>query len=193
MPFLSVSCTQFHRLPVCGLCSCLCFFWRRQTLNFCASQHTEVPFPILLRIVLVFVFLTVTMFVGNVFALYPNSNISTCNLYTSGCFMETRFKKKNSLPFQILYFLVEVWITYTGLFKMIVRVLTTCHTQYTSFSRCNPVWFLSMRLRQGSGLCSSSSRKYPGTEGTNQNRHWNRHRWHATNSLERTGLSCWCL
>jgi hypothetical protein len=27
-----------------------------------------------------------------------------------------------------------------------------------------------MGLRQGSGLCSSSSRKYPGTEGTNQNR-----------------------
>ena len=26
-----------------------------------------------------------------------------------------------------------------------------------------------MGLRQGSGLCSSSSRKYPGTEGTNQN------------------------
>jgi hypothetical protein len=25
-----------------------------------------------------------------------------------------------------------------------------------------------MGLRQGSGLCSSSSRKYPGTEGTNQ-------------------------
>ena len=33
----------------------------------------------------------------------------------------------------------------------------------TSFSRCNPMWFLSMGLRQGSGLCSSSSRKYPGT------------------------------
>ena len=28
---------------------------------------------------------------------------------------------------------------------------------------------------------------------TNQNRHWNHHRWHATNSLERTRLSCWCL
>ena len=26
-----------------------------------------------------------------------------------------------------------------------------------------------MGLREGSGLCSSSSRKYPGTEGTNQN------------------------
>jgi len=30
-----------------------------------------------------------------------------------------------------------------------------------------------MGLRQGSGLCSASSRKYPGTEGMNQNRHSN--------------------
>jgi len=45
----------------------------------------------------------------------------------------------------------------TGLFEMIVGVLTT------SFSRCNPMWFLSMGLRQGTGLCSSSSRKYRGT------------------------------
>jgi len=66
---------------------------------------------------------------------------------------------------------------------MIVGVLTTRHTQYTSFSRCNPVWFLSMGLCQGSALCSSSSRKHPGTEGKNQNRHWNHHRWHATDSL----------
>ena len=48
-------------------------------------------------------------------------------------------------------------------------------------------------LRQGSGLCSASPRKYPGTEGTNHNRRWNHHRWHATDSLERTRLSCWCL
>jgi len=48
---------------------------------------------------------------------------------------------------------------------MIVRVLTTCHTQYTLFSRYNPMWFLSMGLRQGSGLCSSCSRKYPRSEG----------------------------
>jgi hypothetical protein len=31
------------------------------------------------------------------------------------------------------------------------------------------------------------------TEGMNQNRHWNHHRWHATNSLERTRFLCWCL
>jgi len=70
---------------------------------------------------------------------------------------------------------------------MIVGVLKTCHTQYT--------WDRSicMGLRQGSGLCSSSSRKYPGTEVTNQNRHWNHHRWHATDSLERNRLSRWCL
>jgi len=72
---------------------------------------------------------------------------------------------------------------------MNVGVLTTA----TSFSRRNPMWFLSMGLRQGSGLCFFSIRKYPATEGTNQNRHWNHHRWHATNSLERTQLSCWYL
>jgi len=75
---------------------------------------------------------------------------------------------------------------YTGLLKMIVGVLT-------SFFRCNPMWFLSMGLCQRSGLCSYSSRKYPGTEGMNQNCHWNHHRWHATNSLERTRLLCWSL
>jgi len=54
------------------------------------------------------------------------------------------------------------------------------------------MWFLSMGLRQRSGLCSSSSRKYPGSEGTYQNRHSNHHRWHATDSLGRNWLSCWC-
>jgi len=50
--------------------------------------------------------------------------------------------------------------------------------------------FLLRGLRQGLVFCSFSSRKYPGTEGTNQNRRWNHHRWHATNCLERTRLSC---
>ena len=54
------------------------------------------------------------------------------------------------------------------------------------------MWFLFMGLSQGSGLCSSSSRKYPRNESTNQNRHCNHHRWHATNSLKQTRLSCWC-
>jgi len=58
-----------------------------------------------------------------------------------------------------------ILIPYTGLFKMIVGMLTTYHTQYTSFSRCNPTYFIFMWLRQRSSLCSSSSRKYPGTEG----------------------------
>ena len=93
------------------------------------------------------------------------------------------------------YNIVYIKMTYntiqhnTGLFDMIFGVLTTA----ISFSRCNPKWFLSVGLRQGSGLCSSSSRKHPGNEGTNQNRNWNHHRWHATNSLEQTRLSCWCL
>ena len=77
----------------------------------------------------------------------------------------------------------------TGLFEMIVKVLTTA----TSFSRYNPMWFISMGLHQGSGLCSSSSCKYSGMEGMNQNHHWNRHHWHATHCLEQTRLSCWCL
>jgi len=79
----------------------------------------------------------------------------------------------------------------TGLLKMIVGVLTTCLA--TSFSRCNLMWFLSMGLRQGSGLCSSSSRKYPGTEGTNQNRHWNHHLDMLQTVWNETRLSCWCL
>jgi hypothetical protein len=54
---------------------------------------------------------------------------------------------------------------------MIVGVLTTCHTQYTWGRSICIFLFLSIGLRQGSGLYSSSSRKYPGTEGTNRNRH----------------------
>jgi hypothetical protein len=51
-------------------------------------------------------------------------------------------------------------LRYTGLLKLIAGVLT-------SFSKCNPMWFLSVGLRQESGLCFSSSRKCHGTEGTN--------------------------
>ena len=51
-----------------------------------------------------------------------------------------------------------------------VRIRIAIET-ITAFSRCNPMRFISMWLRQGSGLCSSSSCKYPGNEGTNQNRH----------------------
>ena len=61
---------------------------------------------------------------------------------------------------------------------MIVGVLTTGHLviQMQPHVIC-----FCVGLRQGWGLCSSSSRKYPETEGTNQNRHWNHHRWNATN------------
>ena len=69
---------------------------------------------------------------------------------------------------------------------MIVGVLTTFHTQYT-WDRSICIFLFNRTT------CSSSSRKYPETKGTNQNRHWNHHPWHATNSLERTRLSCWCL
>ena len=140
----------------------------------------------------------------------------------------------------------------TGLFKMIVGNLTTCHTQYTwdgniwlhrwikKFSVFFLLWapphfhrhvreFLNQHLPQpwiGSGTDDDQmllawpprspdatpcdfllwgyvkgqvyvpplpASTYPGTEGTNQNRHWNRHSWHATDSLEWTRLSCWCL
>ena len=80
----------------------------------------------------------------------------------------------------------------TGLLKMFVGMIS-CYSPGHLFLQINPMWFLSVGLRQGSGLCSLCSRTYPGTEGTNHNRHWNHHRWHATNSRERTRLSCWCL
>jgi len=54
---------------------------------------------------------------------------------------------------QVLYVHILLWSVATSL--------------ATSFSRCKHIWFLSMRLHQGSGICSSSSRKYPKTKGTN--------------------------
>jgi len=74
-----------------------------------------------------------------------------------------RYSPVGMIPPMLCTHLISLPLTiYTGLFKMIVGVLTSCHTQYTSFSRCNPMWFLSMGLRQRSGLCSYSSRKYLG-------------------------------
>jgi len=67
---------------------------------------------------------------------------------------------------------------------MIVGVLTTYHTQYT----CDRSICIFHLIEQHSKfLLHASSRKYPGNKGTNQNRHWNHHRWHATN-MERTRL-----
>jgi len=42
------------------------------------------------------------------------------------------------------------------------------------------------------GVTSRIGFIYPGTEGKN-NRQGNHQQWHATNSSERTQLSCWCL
>ena len=81
--------------------------------------------------------------------------------------------------------------------KTIYRVIqndcwgfNNCHTQYT----WDGVYVFFYLIEQHSAfLLHKSFRKYPGTEGTNQNHHWNHHRWHATNSLEWTRLLCWCL
>jgi len=59
---------------------------------------------------------------------------------------------------------VEIASDNTGLLKMIVgdiHITVQMQPHVISF----------YGLRQGSGLCSFSSRKYPGTEGTNQNCH----------------------
>jgi len=49
---------------------------------------------------------------------------------------KTRFSISQQLSSQT-FLILKTTERYTGLFKMIVGVLTTCHTQYTSFSRCN--------------------------------------------------------
>jgi len=73
----------------------------------------------------------------------------------------------------------KLGLVYTGLFKMIVGVLTTCHTQYT-WDRSTCVFYLIEQHYKF--LLHTSSHKYPRNEGTNQNRHWNHHRWHAERS-----------
>ena len=102
---------------------------------------------------------------------------------------------KNKHRLQTIFLSKEMmWLRYESTIWKQIQVYSKWFSGFqqlaTSFSKCNLMWFLSMGLRQGSGLCSSSSREYPGTEGTNQNRHWNHHRWHALNSLEWTRLSC---
>ena len=78
---------------------------------------------------------------------------------------------------------------YTELFEMIVGVLTTFHLVPQMQHHVISFNGVRSRIRFMFLLFSQVSR----TEGTNQNRHWNQHLWHATNSLERTRLSCWCL
>ena len=82
--------------------------------------------------------------------------------------------------------LVYMLLIYTGLFEMIVGVLTICHLVLQMQSHVISFYGVTSRIRF---MFLLFPRKYPGTEGTNQNRHWNHHRWHA----ERTGLSCWCV
>jgi len=120
------------------------------------------------------------------------------NIFQHYLINRTIFEKKKLLYTKCVFWFSLQHFSQTFLIlrterDMIINV--QCYTKWLSgFNNCHLVLqILSMGLRQGSGLCSASSRKYSGTEVTNQNRHWNHHRWHATISLERTRLSCWCL
>jgi len=83
-------------------------------------------------------------------------------------------------------------------FKRIYRVIQNDMLRYNcpaaiphQIQETTTVWQFHSKV-----VCTVSRyrvRVYPGTEGTNQNRHWNHHRWHATNSLKQTRLSCWYL
>ena len=68
----------------------------------------------------------------------------------------------------------------TGLFEMIVEVLTKCLTQCTWDSSICNFLFLSMGLRQGSGLCSSFSRQV--------SRNW---RYESEPPLKPSPLTCY--
>ena len=67
-------------------------------------------------------------------------------------------------------FFYDVWCAVVMHFSTWSAVDQDAIRLANSFSRYNPMWFLSMGLRQGSGLCSSFH-KYSGTEGIIQNRH----------------------
>jgi len=92
------------------------------------------------------------------------SDIFGCDVVFTSHFL-LKMAEVQSTNYRLVLIRMNLGAMSTRLFKIIVGGLTACHTQYTSFSRCNHMWFLSMGLRQGSGLCSSSSRKYTGTEG----------------------------
>jgi len=62
---------------------------------------------------------------------------------------------------------IYIYYIYTVLFEIIVGVLTTCHLGL----QMQPHVISFYGIMSGSGLGSSCSRKYPGTEDTNQNRH----------------------
>ena len=57
---------------------------------------------------------------------------------------------------------------HTGLFKMIVRVLTTCHTQYCTLEIGVYVFFY---LTEQHSQFFVRYLTYPGTDGMNQNHH----------------------
>ena len=78
---------------------------------------------------------------------------------------------------------------------MIVGVLTTCHTQYT-WSRSICIFLFNRTTLQVFVtylICALYVHPLWFCKHQHDNRHWNHHHWHATNSLERTRLSCWCL
>jgi hypothetical protein len=81
---------------------------------------------------------------------------------------------------------------YTGLFKMIVGVLTTYHTQYTWDSSIQLHWWIKKFSKFSFMVCNSYTFLRLERSLLRWRHQWNHHRWHATNSLERTGLSCWC-
>ena len=106
-----------------------------------------------------------------------------------------KFKKKNLLEFRWSVFrlcVLEVELCdrtqerYTGLFKMIVRVqLSSGNSTPNSGNHHH----LTNPFEGGMHSFKRQSACVSWTEGTNQNRHWNHHRWHVTDSLERNQLS----
>ena len=143
--------------------------------------------------------------------LYVCHHIST-GLYTSTCFVpkysqllhsylskeptHTKILTNSVIPeisfkSSVFFLPAQIRIRYTGLFKIIVGVqLSSGNSAPNSGNK--PPSDISIR-RWYAQFQETGCVCYPGTEGTNQNRHWNHHRWHATNSLERNRLSCCCL
>ena len=85
----------------------------------------------------------------------------------------------------------SVLIQNTRLFKMIVGVLTTRHTQYTWDRSIYLHRWIKKFLEFSFMVCSS----YAFLRLERSLLRWRRtaNRWHATDSLEWTRFSCWCL
>jgi len=84
------------------------------------------------------------------------------------------------------------WNNNTELFEMIVGVLTTCYTQYT-WDRSICVFLFDRTTLQVFVTYLTGALYVHPFDSTNINTIIDNHRWHATNSLERTRLSWWCL